>query len=306
MAVFNEVTKRLLDVIDGVGFRQEGAFSLRYNGNVLCRGNSQHVQLKSKKDKPGMDVIIDGQAKGEVIHIPVILEEAGMMDQVYNDFFISAGAEVTIVAGCGIHNSGCAESQHDGIHTFYVASGATVKYEERHYGEGTGRRVLNPVTNIFLEENAVFTMDTSQIEGVDFTQRETNIHLGRNAKLYVQEKLMTHGRQIAISNMEVQMNGAGSSAQIVSRSVAQGNSQQKFHPKAVGNGPCHGHIQCDAMIMEQAEVSSIPEITARHQDASIIHEAAIGRINAEQLTKLCTLGMTEEEAERMIIQCFLQ
>lgn len=242
------------------------------------------------------------------MHIPVVVNATGMKDEVYNDFFVADGAEVTIIAGCGIHNSGCNESRHDGIHTFHVGRGANVRYEEKHYGEGegTGARVLNPVTKIILDEGAVFTLDTAQIKGVDSTVRTTDVIMGAGAKLYVVEKLMTHDSQTAESDMEVQMNGEGSSAQIVSRSVAKGASVQTFHPKAVGNARCHAHIQCDSIIMDKAEVCSIPEINARHLDAAIIHEAAIGRINDEQLIKLRTLGMTEEEAEGVIIENFLE
>lgn len=237
----------------------------------------------------------------------MVVNASGMQDEVYNDFYIAEGADVTIVAGCGIHNSGCNESRHNGIHSFHVGKGANVRYEEKHYGEGegTGAKVLNPVTRIYLEEDAVFTLDTAQIKGVDSTVRETDVKMGANSRLYVVEKLMTHDEQSAESNMEVQMNGEGSSAQIISRSVAKGGSRQVFHPKAVGNAKCHAHVQCDSIIMDHAEVSSIPEINARHLDAAIIHEAAIGRINDEQLVKLRTLGMTEEEAEGIIIDNFL-
>ncbi len=307
MALLDEITKKVLKQIDESGFRQEGAFNLRHNGITLCHGDSEHIKIKKKEDKPGIDVYIDGSTRGEQVHIPVVVDASGMTDVVYNDFFIAEGAEVTIVAGCGIHNSGCNESRHDGIHSFHVAQGANVRYEEKHYGEGegSGSRVLNPVTNIDLEEDAVFTLDTAQIRGVDSTERETKVSLGKNAKLYVVEKLMTHDSQTAVSNMEVQMNGEGSSAQIVSRSVAKGDSRQIFHPRAVGNVKCHAHVQCDSIIMDHAEVSSIPEISARHLDAAIIHEAAIGRINDEQLIKLRTMGMTEEEAESVIIDNFL-
>ena len=211
------------------------------------------------------------------------------------------------MAGGGIHNCGCNESRHDGIHTFHVGKNANVRYEEKHYGEGngTGARVLNPVTNIFVGENSVFTLDTAQIKGVDSTVRETNVELGKDAKLYVTERLMTDGEQKAESNIEVQLNGEDSSAQIVSRSVGKGNSVQTFHPNAIGNSKCQAHIQCDSIIMDHAEVGSIPEIRAKNIDAAIIHEAAIGRINDEQLLKLRTLGLTEEEAEEVIIQNFL-
>ena len=265
------------------------------------------LRSKKKEDKPGIDIYIDGNTRGEQVHIPVVVDASGMKDEVYNDFYIDAGADVTIVAGCGIHNSGCNESRHDGIHSFHVGKGANVRYEEKHYGEGegSGARVLNPVTKIYLEEDAVFTLDTVQIKGVDSTVRETEVEMGADSKLYVIEKLMTHDSQNAESNMEIQMNGDGSSAQIISRSVAKGQSRQVFHPKAVGNAKCHAHVQCDSIIMDHAEVASIPEINARHLDAAIIHEAAIGRINDEQLVKLRTLGMTAEEAEGIIIDNFL-
>lgn len=307
MALLDKITEKILKQIDESGFRQEGAFNLRHNGIALCHGDSEHIKIKKKEDRPGIDVYIDSSTKGEQVHIPVVVDASGMTDVVYNDFFVAEGAEVTIIAGCGIHNSGCNESRHDGIHSFHVAKGANVRYEEKHYGEGegSGARVLNPVTNIYMEEDSVFTLDTAQIKGVDSTQRETNISMGKGAKLYVVEKLMTHDNQSAVSNMEVQMNGEGSSAQIVSRSVAKGSSKQVFHPKAVGNAGCHAHVQCDSIIMEHAEVSSIPEINAKHLDAAIIHEAAIGRINDEQLVKLRTMGMTEEEAESVIIDNFL-
>ena len=232
---------------------------------------------------------------------------SGMTDVVYNDFHIADGADVVIVAGCGIHNAGCDSTRHDGIHSFHVGKGCNVRYEEKHYGEGegTGEKILNPVTKIYVGEDSVFTLDTAQIKGVDSSVRETDIQMAAGAKLYVTERLMTHDKQTAVSNMEIQMNGEGSSAKIASRSVAKGESVQTFHPKAIGNSACHAHVQCDSIIMDQARVCSIPEIDARHIDAAIIHEAAIGRINNDQLIKLRTLGMTEEEAEAVIVDAFL-
>lgn len=307
MAEIDQVTASILEKIDGEGFKQEGAYNLRYNGYSLCHGNTEHIKIKRKEDKQGIDIYISGDAKGEQVHIPVVVVASGMVDEVYNDFYIGDGAEVTIVAGCGIHNSGCNDSRHDGIHTFHVGKNANVRYEEKHYGEGegTGARILNPVTKIIMEEHSVFTLDTAQIKGVDSTKRETEVIMGEDSKLFVVEKLMTHGQQSAVSNMDVSLNGAGSSAQIVSRSVAKGNSKQIFHPKAIGNAPCHAHIQCDSIIMDQARVCSIPEIDANHVDAAIIHEAAIGRINNEQLIKLNTFGLSEEAAEAVIIENFL-
>ena len=307
MADIDQMTNSVLEKIDSEGFKQEGAYNLRYNGYSLCHGNTEHITIKRKEDKQGIDVFISGAAKDEQVHIPVVVTESGVTDVVYNDFYIEDGAQVTIVAGCGIHNSGCNDSRHDGIHTFHVGKNANVRYEEKHYGEGegTGGRILNPVTKIILEANSVFTLDTVQIKGVDSTKRETQVEMGENAKLFVMEKLMTHDKQNAISNMDVYLNGGGSSAQIISRSVARGESRQVFHPKAVGRALCHAHIQCDSIIMDQAKVCSIPEIDAEHVDAGIIHEAAIGRINNEQLIKLNTFGLNGEEAEAVIIENFL-
>ncbi|MBD5462332.1 MAG: SufD family Fe-S cluster assembly protein [Lachnospiraceae bacterium] len=307
MANIDQITASVLEKIDSEGFKQEGAYNLRYNGYSLCHGNTEHITIKRKEDKQGIDVHISGETKGEQVHIPVVVAVSGMTDEVYNDFYIEDGAQVTIIAGCGIHNSGCNDSRHDGIHTFHVGKNANVRYEEKHYGEGegTGARILNPVTKIIMEEASVFTLDTAQIKGVDSTKRETEVIMGEDAKLFVVEKLMTHDKQSAVSNMDIYLNGKGSSAQITSRSVARGESKQVFHPKAIGNALCHAHIQCDSIIMDKAQVCSIPEIDAKHVDAAIIHEAAIGRINNEQLIKLNTFGLNGEEAEAVIIENFL-
>lgn len=307
MALLDRITEKILKHIDEPGFKQTGAYNLRHNGVSLCHGDSEHVKIKKKEDRQGINIYIDGETKGESVHIPVVVDASGFTDVVYNDFYIADGADVTIIAGCGIHNSGCNEARHDGVHTFHVGKGANVRYEEKHYGagNGTGTRVLNPKTKIFMDEDSVFTLDSVQIKGVDSTKRDTEIELAANAKLYVLEKLMTHDSQIAQSDMEIRLNGEGSSAQIISRSVAKGASRQIFHPKAVGNNKCQAHVQCDSIIMDVAEVCSIPEINARHLDAAIVHEAAIGRINDEQLTKLRTLGMTAEEAESVIVEAFL-
>ena len=307
MAELDKVTQAILKYIDEAGFKQEGAFNLRHNGMSLCHGNSEHVRIVKKEDKPGIDIYIDGDTDGEEVHIPVVLDASGFKDKVYNDFHIADGANVVIIAGCGIHNDGHADSQHDGVHSFFVGKNANVTYKENHYGagEGDGARILNPVTKIYVDDGSVFTLDTSQIKGVDSTIRETDVELGKDSKLFVVEKLMTHGSQTAESNMEIRLNGTGSSAQIVSRSVAKEKSSQVFHPAAVGSAKCNAHIQCDSIIMDEAQVRSIPEINAKHLDAAIIHEAAIGRINDEQLTKLRTMGMTAEEAESVIKEAFL-
>lgn len=302
-----EVTERVLEMIDSYGFRQEGAYNLRLNGMAVCHGDSRHIHIVKKEDKPGIDIHISGEAKDEQVHIPVVMSEEGV-DVVYNDFYIEDGADVTIIAGCGIHGEGCSETRHDGIHTFHVGKDANVKYIENHYAEGpgTGQKVLNPVTKIYVGENSVFTLETTQISGVDSTERDNYIELADNAKLFVTEKLMTDEKQSAVSNMDVELSGENSSARIVSRSVGKGKSKQVFHPRAIGSNMCHAHIQCDSIIMGNAEISSIPEINARHVDAQIIHEAAIGRINDEQLVKLRTFGMSSEEAEAVIIESFLR
>lgn len=303
----NKVTEGVLNVIDSYGFKQEGAYNLRLNGMAVCHGDSRHIRIVKKEDKPGIDIHISGEAKAEQVHIPVVMTEAGI-DEVYNDFYIEDGADVTIVAGCGIHGSGCSETRHDGIHSFHVGKNANVKYVENHYaeGEGSGKKVLNPVTKIYVGENSVFTLETTQIKGVDSTKRESYIELEENAKLNVTEKLMTHADQTAVSNMEIVLKGENSSARIISRSVGKGTSKQIFHPKAIGENQCHAHVQCDSIIMDHAEISSIPEINAKHVDAQIVHEAAIGRINDEQLIKLRTFGMSAEEAEAVIIENFLK
>lgn len=303
----DQVTQDVLKVIDSYGFKQEGAYNLRLNGMAVCHGDSRHINIIKKEDKPGIDIHISGEAKDEQVHIPVVMSQEGV-DIVYNDFYIEDGADVTIIAGCGIHGEGCSETRHDGIHAFHVGKNCNVKYVENHYaeGNGTGAKVLNPVTKIYVGENSVFTLETTQIKGVDSTERENYIELAENAKLFVTEKLMTDGNQHAVSNMDVELNGENSSARIVSRSVGKGNSKQVFHPKAIGNNLCHAHVQCDSIIMDHAEIGSIPEIDAKHVDAQIIHEAAIGRINDEQLVKLRTFGMNEEEAEAVIIESFLK
>ena len=306
-AELDKVTEDVLKVIDSYGFKQQGAYNLRLNGMAVCHGDSRHIHISKKEDKPGIDIYISGEAKDEQVHIPVVMSKEGV-DVVYNDFYIEDGAEVTIVAGCGIHGEGCSETRHDGIHAFHVGKGCNVKYVENHYaeGKGIGQKVLNPVTKIYVGEDSTFTLETTQIRGVDSTERENYVELADRAKLFVTEKLMTDDSQTAVSNFDVELNGEDSSARIVSRSVGKGKSRQVFHPKAIGSNRCHAHVQCDSIIMDNAEISSIPEIDAKHVDAQIIHEAAIGRINDEQLVKLRTFGLSEEEAESVIIENFLR
>ncbi len=285
-----------------------GAYNIRKDGEGISRRSTETVQIEPKHGKPGIDIRVMPFSKAEKVHIPVVITKSGLNDVVYNDFFIGEGADVEIVAGCGIHNSGCETSEHDGVHRFFIGKGAKVRYVEKHYGEGdgTGGRILNPTTIVELGEDAVCEMEMVQIKGVDSTLRDTTARLEKGAKLTILERLMTHGGQTARSNVVIELNGTNSSAQIISRSVAKDSSEQVFNPRAVGNALCHAHIQCDSIIMDEAHIRSIPEIAANHCDAQIIHEAAIGRINNDQLTKLRTLGLTESEAEAVIIEGFLK
>ena len=306
--MLNITDKSLLDTIADFSTIPEGAsYNIRKNGAGVERKTNERVQITNKTDKPGIDITVLPDTTGEQIYIPVIITEEGVSDKVYNDFYIGENADVTIIAGCGIHNSGCQESRHDGIHRFFIGKNARIKYIEKHYGEGTGsgERILNPETVVYMEEGALCEMESVQIKGVDSTKRNTVATLGKNAKFIVTERLMTHGKQIADSDMTINLDGEGASAQIISRSVAKDESKQVFYPKAVGNAPCSAHVQCDSIIMDNAGIRSIPEIAANHAEAQIIHEAAIGRINNEQLLKLMTFGLTPEEAEEIIIQGFL-
>lgn len=304
-----QMEKELLKTISDIsGFMPGSAFNLRKNGEGVERHSTPNVKIVTKVDQPGIDIIVKAHTVGESVHIPVILTEAGIHDMVYNDFYIEEGADVEIIAGCGIHNDGCDTSEHDGIHTFHIGKNAKIRYVEKHYGEGdgSGKRILNPTTVIHMEENSYAQMDMSQIKGVDSTFRKTEANLGAGAKLVINEKLMTHGKQTAHSDVTVNLNGEDSVVQIVSRSVGKDASIQVFHPIAVGNNKSRAHIQCDSIIMDQAKISSIPEIAANHVDAQIIHEAAIGKINNDQLIKLQTLGLTSEEAEKEIVDGFLK
>lgn len=304
----DEIQKRLLEEIADLHEVPSGAYNIRANGGLAGRNTTANIDIITKEDKSGIDIKIKEGTKKESIHIPVVLSESGLTEMVYNDFFIEDDCDVVIVAGCGIHNGGDKKSQHDGIHRFFVGKNSKVKYVEKHYGsgEGTGERVMNPTTEVFLGENAFMEMETVQIRGVDSTDRLTKAVLEEGAKIVVNEKLLTHGSQIAKTTFEVKLDGQDTSANIVSRSVAKGDSKQIFLAKMEGNNKCAAHSECDAIIMDNAKISAIPEITANHLDAQMIHEAAIGKIAGEQIIKLMTLGLSEEEAEAQIVNGFLR
>lgn len=302
------IQKHLLEEVSGLHEIPVGAYNIRANGQGVARQSSENIEIIPKDDGTGIDIKIKPGTKNESVHIPVVLSQAGLTEVVYNDFYIGEDADVTIIAGCGIHNSGSRDSKHDGIHRFFVGENAKIKYVEKHYGsgDGMGKRVMNPQTIVEIAKNGYMEMDTAQIKGVDSTERLTTAKLQEGATLTVMERLMTHGEQNAVSEFEVSLDGQDCGTHIVSRSVAKDASSQTFISKIHGNAKCSGHTECDAIIVGDAKISAIPEISANNSDASLIHEAAIGKIAGEQLTKLMTLGLTEAEAEEQIINGFLK
>ncbi|MBP5230646.1 MAG: SufD family Fe-S cluster assembly protein [Clostridia bacterium] len=304
----NGIQTHLLKEIADLEGIPEGAYNIRSNGGLAGRRTTANIDIVTKTDKPGIDIYVAPGTKNERIDIPVLLTETGLDDLVYNDFHIGEGADVLIVAGCGIHNAGGLKSEHDGIHTFHVGRGARLKYVEKHYGEGdgSGERILNPTTVIRIGPDGYMEMETAQIKGVDSTVRRTEAVLEEGATLIIHEKIMTHGKQTAETDFHVDLNGKGSGAHVVSRSVARDDSRQRFVSCVNGNESCHGHTECDAIILDRGAVAAVPKVNANHPDATLIHEAAIGKIAGEQLIKLMTLGLTEKEAEEQIINGFLK
>ena len=297
----------LLQIADLHGV-PEGAYNIRSNSESKGRNTTENIDIVTKTDgKSGIDIHIKAGTKNQSVHIPVIISKAGLQEVVYNDFYIGDDCDVLIVAGCGIHNSGCETAQHDGIHTFYIGKNTKLRYVEKHYGEGegSGERVLNPVSKVYIGEGSSVTFETTQIKGVDSTNRSTDIFVGKNAEVVINEKLMTHGKQTARSNMEIILEGEGSNGRVLSRSVATDDSVQVFYPKMTGRAECFGHVECDSIIMGNAKISSIPAIIAENPDSVLVHEAAIGKIAGEQLLKLMTLGLDEKQAEERILKGFL-
>lgn len=299
---------KLLEEIAGLKGIPEGAYNIRKDGKALGRRSTENIEIRSKEDNPGIDIIIKPNTKNETVYIPVILTEDNFKDKVYNDFYIGENADVLIVAGCGIHNCGGEDSQHDGIHAFHVGKNARVRYVEKHYGEGDGhgRKILNPHTEINMEEGSYVEMEMVQIRGVNSTLRTTNGVVGKDAHLVIEERMLTHGAQYAETKMDIEVVGDDGTVQVISRSVAQDESKQIFYPRVVGRSRCRAHVQCDAILMHQAQVRAIPEIDAQNPDAELVHEAAIGKIAGEQIIKLMTLGLSAEEAEETILQGFLK
>ena len=306
--MIDEIGKSLLKEVADLDALPVGAYNVRVNGESSERNTTANIDIVSKTDKSGIDIIIKPGTKNESVHIPVILSQSGMKEMVYNDFYVGEDCDVTIVAGCGIHNCGGGDSAHDGLHRFFVGKNAKVRYVEKQYGEGDGRgkRVMNPTTEVHLEEGASMILEATQISGIDDTLRKTIATLAENATLEVQEKVLTTGEQNAVSEFVADLNGAGSSCNIVSRTVARDKSTQHFSSTLNGNAACSGHTECDSIIMDSAKVSASPQLTAADVDASLIHEAAIGKIAGEQLLKLMTLGLTEQEAEERIVSGFLK
>lgn len=304
----DEIQKTLLAEIADLHEVPAGAYNIRANGSMAGRNTTANIDIVTKEDKQGIDIIIKPGTKNESVHIPVVLSQSGITEMVYNDFYIGDDCDVTIVAGCGIHNGGEKKSQHDGIHSFYIGKNSKVRYVEKHYGqgEGTGERIMNPTTVVEVGENSYMEMETVQIKGVDSTDRITKAKVADGASVKVIEKLVTHDKQYAKTTFEVELDGEDSGANIISRAVARDDSRQVFLAKINGNNKCAGHSECDAIIMDNAKISAIPEITANNLDAQLIHEAAIGKIAGEQIIKLMTLGLTEAEAEEQIVNGFLK
>ncbi len=304
----NEIQINLLDnIIDGHNIT-EGAYNIRSDSKSIGRSSTKDVDIIPKSDGTGLDIFIKPGVKKASVHIPVIMTQSGLKETVYNDFYVGDGAQADIIAGCGINNCGCDDSEHDGVHRFFVGKNASITYSEKHYGDGNGvgKRILNPITEVYMEENSYVEMEMIQIKGVDDTKRTTVADLKEGAKLVVRERLMTHGDQNAVSVYTVNLNGRGSTADIVSRGVARDNSYQRLDLKIAGNAECKGHTECDSIIMDNGKILAIPALEANSTEASLVHEAAIGKIAGEQLIKLMTLGLTEGEAEEQIINGFLR
>ncbi|MBR0388355.1 MAG: SufD family Fe-S cluster assembly protein [Clostridia bacterium] len=308
MTQLDEIQKRLLREVADLHEVPEGAYNIRSNSQSAGRRSTANIEITSKTDVSGLEIRIRAGTKHESVHIPVVMTESGLKETVYNDFYIGDEADVVIIAGCGIDNCGNQDSQHDGIHRFFVGKNAHIRYVEKHYGsgDGKGKRILNPVTEVYQEEGSSVEMEMVQIKGVDDTNRTTLAELGKGAKLVVRERLMTHGEQNAISTYDVRMNGEGSSADVVSRSVARDHSYQKFDAKLLGNAACNGHTECDSIIMDEGRILAVPGLEANDIDAALVHEAAIGKIAGDQIIKLMTLGLTEQEAEEQIVNGFLK
>lgn len=304
----NNITKKLLDMVSDWKGGFDGAFNIREDGECAGRQSTEHVEIRSKAGLPGLEIHVKPGTKGETVYIPACVTHGDLDDLVYNDFFIGEGADVTIVAGCGVHNEEDSEARHNGIHRFFVGKGAQVRYLEKHIGtgRGAGARVIDPVTEVELSEDALLEMDTTQLGGVDRTRRVTKGKLAARARLIIRERLMTDGSEQAKTDFEVELNGEDSGVDLVSRSVAKGHSHQEYRSRIIGNARCTGHSECDAIIAGEGTVSAAPELAANHGDAELIHEAAIGKIAGEQILKLRTLGLTEEEAEERIIAGFLK
>ena len=308
MVKLDSIQKRLIEEIADLHSVPTGAYNFRANSQLAGRNTTANIDIVSKPDGSGIDIRIKPGTRNESVHIPVVLSESGIKETVYNDFYVGADSDVVIVAGCGIDNCGSQDSEHDGIHRFFLEKGAKVRYVEKHYGSGDGRgkRILNPVTEVYMEEGSAMEMEMEQIKGVDSTERATVAELKGDARLVVKERLMTHGSQHAVSDYRVSLNGAGATADVVSRSVARDDSSQTFNARITGNAPCSGHTECDSIIMDNGHILAVPSLEANDIDAMLVHEAAIGKIAGDQLIKLMTLGLTPQEAEEQIISGFLR
>jgi len=306
--MLNALDKKLLKTVADLESLPKGAYNIRKNGKLLHRQVSANIDIESNADGSGIVVSIKPGTKNESVHIPVILSEAGLYDVVYNSFIIGEGADVTIIAGCGIHCGSSEQEGHAGIHDFSVGRKAHVSYVEKHFamGEGSGRRILNPTTKIFLDEGAKAEMELTQIGGVDEANRLNEAELGPDSILLITERVLTDGVQKAVSTNNIVLKGEGCRANMISRSVMKGNSRQIFYATMTALNKCFGHIECDAIIMDKGSNETMPSLKAEHPDAELTHEASIGKIASDQLTKLMSLGLTYDQAVNRIIQGFLK
>lgn len=304
--IIDKISDELLKKISDLEKLPQGSFNIRKNGKLFKRNSDSDIEIKSKKDKDGIDIIVKKGIKNKSVHIPVILTAGGFSDLVYNDFYIGEDADVTIVAGCGIHNDSEQKSEHNGIHSFHLGKNSKVTYIEKHFSFGKGVGNLNPVTNIEMKENSTFKMLTSQLGGVNSAERTTNCVVGKNATLIIDEKILTTSSQTAKTNFTVNLNKENAKVEVLSRAVAKNKSYQSFTSNIIGNSKCFGHVECDGIISEHSVIESTPKITARNLNANLSHEASIGKISEEQLVKLMTLGLTQKEAEKKIIDGFLK
>lgn len=299
-------TKEILNNLD-FKIKENDAHNIRENSESISRLSTKEIIITPKKYKSGIDITIKKNTKEKSLFIPVIITKENVNEKVYNDFYIEDNVDVVIYAGCAIHNDCDIKSTHEGIHTFNIGKNSTVKYIEKHsgYGKNNNNKIINTDTIINIKDNSEFVMETIQNKGVDKAHRYTNVELNKNSKVIIEEKLLTENKEEVKTIFNVNLNKSNSRLSIHSRAVATESSIQEFISNVYGNNKCYAHVECDAIIMDKAKVTSTPSVIANHCEATLTHEAAIGKIAKEQIMKLMTLGLTKKEAEEKIINSFI-